>query len=109
MNHFFQQTLLNLIRTYTDWSICSTPGYTGSWGIAGDVGWPGGHWTIAFNDSYPTPHGRAPNNIFPATDPRLDLQISTLWWNDAPLVGVYQGCPGKCKAKLVAPGLFPTR
>ena len=82
--------------------------FTGIRASPADMGWPNGHWSISFNETIPTSDGEAPNDVFVATDDRLALQVSPLWWNDLPLGGVFQGCSDECTTKMRAPALFPT-
>lgn len=70
---------------------------------------PNGRANWAWNETIPTPHGTAPNDIATFLAPQwLDIDVYKLWANTAPLVDVLHGCRGRCEAQIRAPILFPT-
>lgn len=80
--------------------------FSGSWSTAAELG--AGNtttWSGAFNLTYPTPHGRARNDVFPTIKYSFLHAVAKEWIVDAPFHGVIQGCPGTCRAKLRAPAL----
>lgn len=84
-------------------------GYTGQWHSLDTLGYPAGRWEWAFNQTIPTPHGTAPNDVFCwLWPPRLDVEMWKLWTKTSPLVDVVRGCRSQCEAQIRAPAVFAT-
>lgn len=64
-------------------------------------------WSPAFNDTIPSPEGSFPNNVF-CTGNNLFAPLMPLWATDGTIHGTVSGCPGKCKAQMIAPALATT-
>ena len=81
--------------------------YSGFWATAKDYGFPSdtGH-SPAFNNTIPAGNGKNISNlIFPNAGSFVQAHVTDPWMTDASLPGVVHGCPGVCKAKILAPAL----
>lgn len=81
--------------------------YTGAWAPTEALGFSQ-QWNPAFNSTIPTIKGRVKNNIFPLINETLQPTLASYIAKLSPLVGVFHGCPGLCKAKLRAPAVRST-
>lgn len=80
--------------------------YSGWWDTAQSLGLKL-KWSQSFNNTIPTIHGSASNQVFAQDKSPLYDTVLQNYQLDAPLFGVMNGCQTSCKAKLIAPAFMP--
>lgn len=80
--------------------------WSGNWATGAELGAADERWTPDFNTSMPAGDRNVSNEIWCATNHGIEAKLGRLYFNDAPLVGVFTGCRGRqCRAVLRAPAL----
>lgn len=81
--------------------------FGGSFVVTGEALGAEFYWSYAFNKTFPTGYGgTAPNSLYPeAGYSNMIPELAELIRDNAPLAGVFRGCPDTCEAKLKAPAL----
>ena len=81
--------------------------YTGGWDTIGS-GSNAVRFTYIFNDTVPTADGTASNHLLLSVNNTLNQFVGPMWYADAPITGVIDGCAGSCRANIRAPALAVT-
>lgn len=83
-------------------------GMGGIWLTNTQYGIPHAPYSAVFNKTIQTPHGTAPNDIWPLRGGAGASTVLGRWQHEAALHGVVHGCSTKCRVKMQAPAVFPT-